>query len=806
MVLALLSLLAVLACRPPEVPRGELRAGEPGEAPVLVPIEAASYEARLDKARARLGSAAPPPFLPAVVGDAAAPGLAVDQPGALRGLPAGTVDLLGDPALREVLLGRDEALAHETLRARGVRHLLLHRALRPAVDRDARVLSRLLHRGQLELFQLQRVGQDHMLYRLREGPVEFSPELAGAAATWLRARLAGRPLPALPKVEKGEDAWAFFAVLRGQGRELAVAFARSGSLRGVLEELAGDLEKEHRRRVEILGFPRLARHEASLVLELHRVVERAEVDPRDEASLQALVEPGIDGVYLLTADQKERGFLPGSAAYTRNLVKAEDILREAARQGRMSEKRPWRDPAARLELVRTRSYMDHPEHGVVDLVRGVPPVALADVTLGSVREAILSSGDWWLANMAADGSLNYKFWPAENRFSNEYNHVRHTLATWNLVQAWRIDPQRDPAYLEGARRALGWTNRFLRDEGEMSYYSYGDNQKLGSVVVNLMGMIDLAKATGSREWDELIRRQARFALFMQEPSGTFRGYHVEPGHPYHGQANDIVPGEAALALVMVAEYFDDDAWIATLPAFFQYYEPWFRSRAARRKDQAWPAGIYDNQDRLDLVQFGPWTVMAANAYHARTGDERVGAFGLEVARWMVEAYMYDEERALFPDYVGGYYKMEGELPAMQAFCYAEGTAAAYALARRMERETDRAFFEHRTRQTLRFALLMQYDELDSYPFSRPELLWGGTRYAMNESKVRIDYSYHAQSAMVQWFEEASYDPELPAEVREGPAGRSRPWRRLRTSGRPLPPTYEGAGLPRAAEGGREAEP
>ena len=183
----------------------------------------------------------------------------------------------------------------------------------------------------------------------------------------------------------------------------------------------------------------------------------------------------------------------------------------------------------------------------------------------------------------------------------------------------------------------------------------------------------------------------RFTLFMQQENGKFDGYHVPESHPYYGQTNDIVPGEAALALIYLANYFDDDKWIATLPKYWAYYKPWWRERVAKRRpDAPRPHMTYHTDDRLELVQFGPWTVMAANAYYARTGDADAAAFGLEIARWMIETYAWSTDRAPFPDYVGGYYKMPGELPAMQAFCYAEGTAAAYQLARRFRPEEARA--------------------------------------------------------------------------------------------------------------------
>ena len=103
---------------------------------------------------------------------------------------------------------------------------------------------------------------------------------------------------------------------------------------------------------------------------------------------------------------------------------------------------------------------------------------------------------------------------------------------------------------------------------------------------------------------------------------------------------------------------------------------------------------------------------------------------------------------------------------MQAFCYAEGTAAAYAMAVRMD-HPEREYLEKATRESVRFGMQMQYNRLNTYAFTRPSEMLGGTRYAMNETKVRIDYVYHAQSAMVQWYHAALKDDKLPASVTNG---------------------------------------
>ena len=99
---------------------------------------------------------------------------------------------------------------------------------------------------------------------------------------------------------------------------------------------------------------------------------------------------------------------------------------------------------------------------------------------------------------------------------------------------------------------------------------------------------------------------------------------------------------------------------------------------------------------------------------------------------MIDTYQWRPDRTPWPDYTGGYFKMAEELPAMQAFCYAEGTAAAYQLAIRFDPEQS-PFFEKSTREAMRLGLAMQYTEDDTYAFSRPYQVMGGIRYTRTKS-------------------------------------------------------------------------
>jgi len=207
----------------------------------------------------------------------------------------------------------------------------------------------------------------------------------------------------------------------------------------------------------------------------------------------------------------------------------------------MSERRPWRGDGSRLEMLRTLHFRLENDNTLVPLFRGVPMLPTSTVSLAAVRDGIVAAGEWYLANLQPNGQVTYKVWPSENRYSNEYNFVRHTLATWNLTQAYMLDPR--PEFLDGARQALAFTNAHYKREdvtaacekaewctpsnldvtGQMAYYTYNNNQKLGSVVANMLGMIELARVTGSHEREAHLTQMGHFGKSMQKDDGAFHG-------------------------------------------------------------------------------------------------------------------------------------------------------------------------------------------------------------------------------------------------------------------------------------------
>lgn len=673
--------------------------------------------------------------------------------------------------LRRRLSSDEEGSVAESLLQEDVRAVIVHRALTNALDRDATVMSRLAHHDFLEWFQLRWVTEDAFVYAVRAGTLRLRDETGDLILRGLRARLAGSAVPAQTWDPEGVR---MIGAVRLRGKTLVMRHVASDALEPALDELANKIRRRWERQVETIGVGSIDDNLDELRLDVHVVRERAPVVPRSEDELFELWELGIDGAMMTatTGSEERFAFLPGSEATTRALLDSESFLQAMADDAQWRGLRPWERRKVKLTVFRAEHFMEGAPGGgsAVRLLRGNPVVEAEALTDDAIRQMLVAGGDWWLRNQFPDGSFVYKYWPDDNRRSADYNEVRHILAARDLVDTWRYRP--DPRYIEGARRAMDWLlqyevtadgpeDRLLPEPAPgMTLFRYPltnvggslPNQKLGTVAVALLGWLNWAEATGSKVEDERIRAMARYTLSRLADNGKFQPYDVPAGHPYHGQVNDIVPGEAALALGRVAEYFDDDTWLDFFPKYLDYYEPWFRERVAKKQTFGrWPATTYPNEVRLELVQFGPWTVMACRQYYERTGDERAAKFGLEIADWLIDNYQWSSGRSPWPDYVGGYYKVPWELPAMQAFVYSEATAAAYALAGAFQPERA-AKFERSTRETLRFLRVMQYDDVSSYLAPRPGDVLGAVRYTLNETKIRIDYLGHAMSTLSQYLD------------------------------------------------------
>jgi hypothetical protein len=106
--------------------------------------------------------------------------------------------------------------------------------------------------------------------------------------------------------------------------------------------------------------------------------------------------------------------------------------------------------------------------------------------------------------------------------------------------------------------------------------------------------------------------------------------------------------------------------------------------------------------------------------HKLTGDERERRFGLEVADWMIDSYQWSGERSRRgPTTWVDTTRCPTELPAMQTFCYSEGTAAAYHAGAPFAARSAKGQVRRSTREAIRFLEVMQFDDRRQLLGARP---------------------------------------------------------------------------------------
>jgi hypothetical protein len=450
------------------------------------------------------------------------------------------------------------------------------------------------------------------------------------------------------------------------------------------------------------------------------------------------------------------------------------------------------------------------------LGRGVPPLPYTaeNVSRPALRNAIHWATRWLVENVQPDGRFRYRYQPeldyylSDSQIVEQYNEVRHGLATYALFMSHEQVPR--PDLWDAAERTLRWIlertvfgpawaapdrrprlpawvstaqpfGAPTRDGGTvtsttwrcphgdvrevpatMAYVRHLDNAKMGGVAAAVLAVAEKIERVpaGQREatleaYRPFLEGYADFLLFMQHRSGPHEGdfdhYFVAPDHGHYARSTTIYPGEILFALSRIYRLTGDPRIPPAWDRSAIFWETWFDRESAIRL----PDGTYEDRRRVDLVQFVPWISMACHDMFLAVREEdpaaaaRYAEFGIRASQWVVREYMFDEERSFFPEYLGGYFKWEFELPAMHSMVYAEGTAAAFGLGKL----TGDARTEEMRRATVmgcRFATQqIVVPGLDDHFMPAPERARGGVRFGINNADMRTDYSYHTLSALNQ---------------------------------------------------------
>jgi hypothetical protein len=571
---------------------------------------------------------------------------------------------------------------------------------------------------------------------------------------------------------------------RVQGRHLMIFSAKGDSLAACARDLADRLVKGYAKKGfdgELGSLPEALT--AKIDLELEVVYgEGTFYGPRDALFLWRVLEPGIYGLRMRVKGEEQ--MIPPWYSATADFRTVESLLERASKDLGGASPDYWKGSDVPITRFLTLHFRERTPGGQIDtLYRAMPRIPEPkEITREALVKTLVGLGDWIADNQPAykDGRHIYRYFPVKDEENGEYNMVRHALGTYSMALVDELAP--DPKHLKTAEEGWRWIENHVRwggaprntdgtfDEGDSTWngrplpgadialYEANENEydpslapdwsaKMGGAAVAILGLTQ-AKRVGWKltpEREKLLAGLANFVLYMQKPDGSFEHYYVSKKNKYFGADNSIYPGEILYAVARLFGETHDERYRTSFKRGMADALDWFKREMLIKE----PDGTYVEARRKELVQFQPWIAMAMEEMHRYDPDPSYVDASNLVSTWIIDTYEFDETRAFFPDYLGGYMKVLDELPAMHAFVYTEGTAASYVLARRAGSPPE---IVDKLRKgallTARFIMQQQIREGENdYFFPNPKKARGGVKYCMNHNKQRIDYTYHALSSV-----------------------------------------------------------
>lgn len=368
---------------------------------------------------------------------------------------------------------------------------------------------------------------------------------------------------------------------------------------------------------------------------------------------------------------------------------------------------------------------------VLPIFRGRRESATAPPGRAELRGFLERAAGWIRANMSADGTLPYGYWPSSARYRRDDNAIRQWLATVALAD---LRGPRIGAPVEAARLLLrniaGNLGKFYRQRGGPAVIRHDRKVKLGAMALAGLALLRSGPDERDRGALETLRTTVES---LRNPDGSFATF-LEPAARNDNQ--NFYPGEALLFLAEYDRRFPDKARARRIDASLDHYWSWHMRPANRNPS------------------FVPWQLMTYALRLPRAGrpDWRGRVFAM--ADWLLELQETDDAPA--PDMRGRFHApgdAYGPPHASSTAVYLEALCHAARLADADGDQARTTAYAHAAVAGFGQLMRLQFIDADRPPYiARADWpkLRGGIASTVYDNRIRIDNVAHAISAASCW--------------------------------------------------------
>ena len=265
---------------------------------------------------------------------------------------------------------------------------------------------------------------------------------------------------------------------------------------------------------------------------------------------------------------------------------------------------------------------------------------------------------------------------------------------------------------------------------------------LPPVLINRLGagaLLILAINELPSPGEDLLEQSEQLCTFIRKQQGTdgALSYSDPKGEgEVDPEGINSYPGEALYAL-MRSQQYRPAAWkTEVVRKALAYHRSWWRGHKT-----------------MALI---PWQTAAYSEAYLLTKEQDFAEFVTEMTDWLC-GFQYVQLDPQHPLWIGGF----RETPSGQPFagapqitsgCYAEGLAEACRVVRQVGDSTRSSQYREALERCLQFLTTLQYTEANTQHFAdwyRPVLV-GAFHASHQDGNLRIDYTQHAVSALVQY--------------------------------------------------------
>lgn len=373
---------------------------------------------------------------------------------------------------------------------------------------------------------------------------------------------------------------------------------------------------------------------------------------------------------------------------------------------------------------RTQSiYYDGSE--CIELYRGHRIFKTIDKDL--IYRSAQQAGDYLVRVLDEQGRFDYRYRPLQNKFSQQYNILRHAGSIYALLELY--EATKKTSYLNASKRALQYLLQNVKPDinnpSTSACVVENDYIKLGGNALALLALTKFISLTGQKEHLDIACRLASWIKNAQDNSGKFivfkQSYSTKEVSDFE---SEYYPGEAIYALASLYPISPNAAWINVAENAALYLIN--QSKKIPIKDL-----IHDH-----------WLLYGLTATYKLLPNPAFVKASERIVQSIIGAQIQEAD---YLDWNGGYYNPPRTTPTSIRM---EGLCAAYELAKMVGNRKLMNDITDCVIKGVRFILHAQYQPESAMYFKKSKYTYGAFRASIMIYEVRIDYVQHAISALL----------------------------------------------------------